>query len=231
MLIQVAFDLFGPFPGPPNILFGGQGSALYFRYAAILGVVAGVAALWRPSFLAPLFLYYVGWRELIGTVSGIRVVDTDYLGMIDVGYFSTLGAFVVIWVTSAWTLDRFPFPAVLPARREDSRGGSDPDIQPDLGLRGRRTSGKLFLVGGRQDPGQRRQPADLGMHNPTQTSIVIGLERGDNPLATFPHVLQMVWDGIIGGQPYLNIVVFASPVTGTARGVVASCPVGLLPAL
>jgi hypothetical protein len=107
VLIQVAFDAFGPFPGPPNILFGGQGSALYFRYVAVLGMAAGIASLWRPSFLAPLFLYYVGWRELIGTVSGIHVVDTDYLGMIDVGYFSTIGVFITIYATSPWIVGRF----------------------------------------------------------------------------------------------------------------------------
>jgi hypothetical protein len=108
-LIQLVFGAFGPFPGPPNVLFGGHGSALYSSYVAIPGVVAGVAALWRPSFLAALFLYCVGWRELIGTISGIHVVDTDYLGMIDVGYFATLGTFVVIYATSPWALDRFPF--------------------------------------------------------------------------------------------------------------------------
>ena len=117
----MVFDAFGPFPGPPNVLFGGHGSALYSSYVAIPGVVAGVAALWRPSFLAPLFLYCVGWRELIGTISGIHVVDTDYLGMIDVGYFATLGTFVVIYATSPWALDRFPFLHSLLLGPEESK--------------------------------------------------------------------------------------------------------------
>jgi len=106
--LQVLFDALGPFPGPPNILFGDQGPTLYFRYVAIVGVFAGCAALWRPSFLIPLFLFYVGRRELIGTLSGIPVVDTDYLGLLDVGYFSTLGALVTIGVTSSWVRERFP---------------------------------------------------------------------------------------------------------------------------
>ena len=32
--------------------------------------------------------------------------------MLDVGYFSTIGAFVVICVTSPWAMDRFPEPAL-----------------------------------------------------------------------------------------------------------------------
>jgi hypothetical protein len=208
VLIQVAFDSFGPFPGPPNVFFGGQGSALYFRYAAILGVVAGVASVWIPSFLAPLLLYYVGWRELIGTISGIHVVDTDYLGMIDVAYFAILGTFVVICATSAWTLDRFPFV------RSFLLGAEDRDVirtrafnliwacavGAHLGSYFWSAIAKIQVAGG--------NPLTWMLHNPTQTSIVIGLERGDNPLTTWPTLLQGVWDGIIGAQPYLNIFVF-----------------------
>jgi hypothetical protein len=34
------------------------------------------------------------------------------------------------------------------------------------------------------------------LQNPTQTAIVIGTERGDNPLAMFPTLLQFSWDTI-----------------------------------
>jgi hypothetical protein len=47
------------------------------------------------------------------------------------------------------------------------------------------------------------------LHNPTQTAIALALERGDSPLATWPHVLQAAWDGIIAAQPLLNVIVFA----------------------
>jgi hypothetical protein len=210
VLLQVLFDALGPFAGPPNIVFSGQGSVLYFRYAAILGLTAGIAALWRPSFLAPLFLYYVGWRELIGTLTGIKIVETDYLGMIDVGYFGILGAVVVIVATSPWVTDR------VPALKSIVLGIEDRDstrtrafnliwacaIGVHLGSYFWSAMAKIKVGGG---------DALLWLlHNPTQTAIVIGMERGDNPLMKWPHLVQLVSDGIVGLQPYLNIFVFGT---------------------
>ena len=57
VFVQVSFDVFGPFAGPPNILFGGGPHVPFFRYAAILAVISGAAAIWRPAFLFPLFYF------------------------------------------------------------------------------------------------------------------------------------------------------------------------------
>jgi hypothetical protein len=208
VFLQVLFDALGPFPGPPNILFGDQGPVLYFRYIAVIGVLAGVAALWRPSFLIPLFLFYVGWRELIGTLSGIPVVDTDYLGLLDVGYFSTLGAFVAIFVTSSWARERLPFlwKALVGHEGGTSTRGLAFGLIWACGvgahLGSYYHSGRMKMHVGGADP------FFWVLHNPTQNSILIGLERGDNPLALWPHLLQMLSDGIAWGQPFLNIFVF-----------------------
>ncbi len=207
VFVQVLFDALGPFPGPANILFADHGPTLYFRYAAILGVVAGTAALWRPSFLVPLFLYYVGWRELIGTLSGIAVSDTDYLGMLDVGYFSTVGTLIVICVTSPWALDRFPvLRSLLP--------GADGVAAMRLRAFGLIWAcavgahlGSYFWSGAMKIRVGGDDPLTWILQNPTQTAIVLGLERGDNPLALWPGLLQSVWDGIIGGQPFMNAIV------------------------
>jgi hypothetical protein len=205
VFLQVLFDALGPFPGPPNILFGGDGQpVLYFRYAAILGVLAGAAALWRPSFLAPLFLFYVGWRELIGTLSGIPVVDTDYLGMLDAGYFSTVGAFIAVGATAPWTLERFPFlrSLLLGAEGKDATRLQAFNLiwacAVGAHLGSYFWSGIMKLHVGGDDP------LTWLMHNPTENSILIGLERGDNPLALWPGALQAVSDAIVGGQPFLN---------------------------
>jgi hypothetical protein len=207
VFVQVLFDAFGPFPGPANILFGDHGPTLYFRYAAILGVVAGTAAVWRPSFLIPLFLYYVGWRELIGTLSGIAVSDTDYLGMLDVGYFSTIGTLIVICVTSPWTLERFPALASLLLGTE----GAEATRKRAFGLIWACAVGahlgSYFWSGAMKIRVGGDDPLTWILQNPTQTAIVLGLERGDNPLALWPGLLQSVWDGIVGGQPFLNAIV------------------------
>jgi hypothetical protein len=218
VLIQVAFDAFGPFPGPPNIFFGGQGSVLYFRYAAILGVMAGVVALWRPSFLAPLFLYYVGWRELIGTISGIHVVDTDYLGMIDVGYFGTLGVFVVICLTSPWAIERFPFLRSLLLGLEDTEAVRTRTFNLIWACAVGAHLGSYLWSGITKIHVGGDHPLTWVLENPTQTAIVLGLERGDNPLATWPGLLQSVWDGIIGSQPFLNIFVFGTQLLSPLAG-------------
>jgi hypothetical protein len=207
VFVQVLFDALGPFPGPANILFADHGPTLYFRYAAILGVVAGTAALWRPAFLVPLFLYYVGWRELIGTLSGIAVSDTDYLGMLDVGYFSTVGTLIVICVTSPWALERFPFLRSLLAGSD----GVEATRLRSFGLIWACAVGahlgSYFWSGAMKVRVGGDDPLTWLLQNPTQTAIVIGLERGDNPLALWPGLLQGVWDGIIGGQPFVNIFV------------------------
>jgi hypothetical protein len=226
VFIQVLFDAAGPFPGPSNILFGDSGPVLYFRYAAILGVVAGTAALWRPSFLVPLFLYYVGWRELIGTLSGIAVSDTDYLGMLDVGYFSTVGMLIVISVTSPWAMDRFPLlRSLLPAAdgvagMRNRAFGLIWACAVGAHLGSYLWSGAMKIRVGGDDP------LTWMLQNPTQTAIVLGLERGDNPLALWPGLLQSVWDGIIGGQPYLNAFVlglqFLAPLAAISAPVLSA---------
>jgi len=45
------------------------------------------------------------------------------------------------------------------------------------------------------------------LYNRTETSIVIGLERGDNPLALFPAVNQAIWDAIQSGRVLVNLLV------------------------
>jgi hypothetical protein len=63
VLAQVLFDAFGPVPPAPNVILGeANAHALFFRWTALIAVLAGVAAMWRPIFLLPLFYYYIAWR-------------------------------------------------------------------------------------------------------------------------------------------------------------------------
>src|SRR5262245_43872677 len=106
IFVQHLFDSLGPYPGPPNAIFGTGGGLLFYRYGAIIGIVAGILSIWRPAFLVPLFYFYLAWREVISVFSGIFVTETDYLGMLDVGYFSVLGVLATIVLTSPWALER-----------------------------------------------------------------------------------------------------------------------------
>src|SRR5262249_28677760 len=110
ILVQVLFDAFGAVAPPPNILFGvDTPHALFFRYAAILAVLAGVAGLWRPAFVLPLLYYYTLFRMRIGAIDGVEIVETDYLSLLDTGSFATEGALLTIILTSEWASEKLPW--------------------------------------------------------------------------------------------------------------------------
>ena len=196
VLVQVLFDSFAPVPPSPNILFGPDyGHALFFRWSAVLAVLSGVVSLWRPIFLMPLFIHYVAFRLLVGSVAGIWVSDTDFLAMLDAGVFAVFGGVIAVVATSDWSLSRVPALRRLMA-------GTSPEM-----LRLRTTNlvwavivgahlSNYFCSGVAKLLAGGPAPWTWLLQNPTQTAIVIGTERGDNPLATFPWLLQLTWDTI-----------------------------------
>src|ERR1700752_1101558 len=108
ILVQVLFDAFGAVAPPPNVLFGvGVPHVLFFRYAALLAILAGVAGLWRPAFVLPLLLYYTLFRLRIGAIDGVKIVETDYLSLLDTGSFAAEGALLTVFLTSDWAFQRF----------------------------------------------------------------------------------------------------------------------------
>lgn len=196
VLVQVLFDAFGPVPPAPNIIFGAANEhTLFFRWGALIAVIAGFASLWRPIFLMPLFVYYVAFRLLIGPAAGIWVSDTDFLSMLDAGVFAVFGGVIAVVATSDWTLKRLPSLRALMA-----------DMPADV-LRLKATNlvwavivgahlGNYFCSGVAKLMAGGPAPWTWLVQNPTQTAIVIGTERGDNPLAMFPSLLQFSWDTI-----------------------------------
>ena len=210
VLVQVLFDAFGPVPPAPNIIFGvANEHTLLFRWGAVLAVVAGFASLWRPIFLMPLFVYYLVFRLLIGPAANIWVTDTDYASMLDAGLFAVVGGTLVVAATSDWTLSRMAWLRDLMA-----------DMPPAV-LRQKATEliwavfvgahlGNYFCSGVAKLMAGGTAPWTWLMENPTQTAIVIGTERGDNPLATFPTLLQFSWDTISEYGLAFNFFVLAA---------------------
>ena len=196
ILVQVMFDSFGAIPPAPNVIFGSNvPQILFFRWGALLAVAAGIASLWRPAFLVPLFYYYISFRLRIGPAGGIPVVDTDYLSLLDAGCFATIGALLVVCLTSEQVWRRFPI-----LQR------SWPELDR-LALRENAAKlvwacvvgahlGNYFLSGLAKLRAGGAEPWTWLVGNPTQTAIVIGMERGDNPLATIPWLAQFSWDAI-----------------------------------
>ena len=211
VLVQVLFDTLAPVPPAPNVLFGeGGGHALFFRYGGMVAIAAGIAAMWRPSFLVPLFAWYTAFRLLIGPLAGIPVVDTDFLNMLDTGLFAVVGGLFVVSVTSEEVLKRAPWlrgwmGGLTPAELRLGACSLLWACAVGAHLGNYFCSGLAKLLASGMDA-----PWTWLTSNPTQTAMVIGLERGDNPLATFPHLLQWVWDRISGNALYFNFFVLGA---------------------
>jgi hypothetical protein len=193
---QVLFDSFGPVPPAPNILFGDANAhVLFFRWGAVIAVAAGTLGMFRPAYILPLCYYYILWRHLIGPRTDMSVSSNDYLAMLDGAAFATIGALVSVSVTSDWALSRFRWlhrllqdisAAVL--RQNTSSLIWAVVVGAHLG--------NYFCSGLAKLKAGGPEPWTWLLSNPTQIPIVIGLERGDNPLATFPTLLQFSWDSI-----------------------------------
>jgi len=210
VLVQVLFDSFAPVPPAPNVLFGDAGAhALFFRWGALLAVLAGIASLWRPAFLMPLFVWYVAFRLLIGPRTGIWVTDTDFLAMLDGGMLAGFGVLIILTVTNETVLQRLPFLRSLlgdvpaPALRLKAANLVWAMVV-GAHLSNYFCSGVAKLMAG------GTEPWTWLLENPTQTAIVIGLERGNNPLALVPGLLQGVWDAISENRVAFNIFVLGA---------------------
>ncbi len=210
ILVQVMFDSFGAIPPAPNVIFGSNlPQILFFRWGAMLAIAAGIVSLWRPAFLIPLFYYYVAFRLRIGPAGGIPVVDTDYLSLLDSGSFAAIGALLVVCLTSERLWDH------VPALRR-----TWPELDR-LELREHAAKliwacvvgahlGNYFLSGIAKLRAGGAEPWTWLVSNPTQTAIVIGMERGDNPLATIPWLVQFSWDAIKNFGLLFNLFVLGA---------------------
>ena len=63
------------------------------------------------------------------------------------------------------------------------------------------------------------EPLTWLFHNVTQTSILMGLERGDNPLSAWPSLLQAIWD---------TFATFALPLNALVLGAQLLAPAAIL---
>lgn len=210
IFVQLLFDSLGPFAGPPNILFGSGDNILFFRYGAVLAIVAGIAAIWRPSFLVPLFYFYHAWREMVSVVSGIFVTETDYLGMLDVGNFAVLGVLGTIVLTSAWVMDRVPWLRTLFASADSVKQLRDRTYGLIWACAVGAHLGSYFWSGISKLQAGGEKPWTWLLANPTQISILMGLERGDAPLGLWPGALQTIWDAIANNQLIFNVFVLGA---------------------
>jgi hypothetical protein len=193
VLVQVLFDCVNLAPGSPNLFFGVGDTAIFYRYGALIALLAGLLGLRRPAFLVPLFGYYAIFRMLIGVDTGINVVHTDYASMLDTGLFGIVGGLVAVTATSRWTLARFDWLARFGSTGDPARLRIEACLLIWAGAVGAHLGNYLYSGIAKIQAGGP-EPLTWLFHNVTQTSILMGLERGDNPLSAWPNVLQGIWD-------------------------------------
>ncbi|MDB5396466.1 MAG: hypothetical protein JWM91_3972 [Rhodospirillales bacterium] len=198
VLVQVAFDGSTLLYAPTPMVAGANGA--FFCAGTVIAIAAGLVAMGRPSFTLPLLFHYVAFRHQLNRVSGVPISETDYLSMLDIGEFVAIGAL---------------FTVILTGRRARHLLPSWVDLE-DL----KKTTatliwiwavgahfGNYFISGWTKIQAGGSEPLFWLLHNPTQTSILIGLERGNNPLAAWPSLVQFSWDAITTAGIALNLFV------------------------
>lgn len=200
VLVQMTFDGASLFYTPRSLTSGSIGT--FFWLNAVIGLSAGAIAIWRPSFTLPLLISYIAFRRQFNAHAGIDIPGTDYLGVLDIGLFAATGACVLALATRSL---QGPFAALS--------GGTEAF---------RASAGRLVWAcavgahfGNYLMSGWSALRAGDGAllwlpQPPIQTSILVGLERGSNPLAAWPGLVQAGWDGISAAGTMLTVFVLAA---------------------
>lgn len=206
VLAQVVFDDAALLYGPAATGAGSYG--LFFIVGGAGAFAFGVLGLARPSFLIPLFAHYVAFRHQLNAVTGVDVSETDYLSMLDVGEFVVIGSLVTVLFTRHLS-SRVASPG-------EQLGVDRVAVAAALLIWACAVGahfGNYFISGWTKIRAGGDDPLFWLLHNPTQTSILIGLERGDNPLAAWPRLVQLSWDAISAGLVVLNLFVLGTQIT------------------
>jgi len=201
VLIQIAFDGSMLFYAPEAMVTGVAGT--FFRIGTVVGLLSGLLSMRWPAFILPLAFHYIAFRNQFNIMSGISVSETDYRSMLDIVVFLGTGAIISVTTSRA-------FASMF--RRGSADAARIKEVSAHLiwACAVGAHLGNYLISGWTKIRAGGSEPWFWLLHNPTQTSILIGLERGDNPLAMWPPLVQAVWNFISGGGVFLNAVVLGT---------------------
>lgn len=208
VLFQILFEAFGAVYNAPNLVFSDGPDLLFFRYGALIALIAGALSWFRPSFALVLLAHYVLFREHISSVAGIPIVRTDYMSMTDVALFVAASVPCVAFLTHEKLVARYP--AGLRAALGDVAEVRTTAWLLIWAVAVGAHLGNYFWSGYAKLRAGEHDPLTWLFHNPTETAILIGLERGDNPLGALPQLLDLVWMGIRWATPVINPLVLGA---------------------
>lgn len=209
IFIQMVFDAFNFSPGTPNLFSIASDPITGVCVAASL--IVGVLCLNRPAFLLPVISYYIMFRISIVARTGLDVVPTDYEGMAETCLYGAVAALVIAAPFTSRLIALLDHPG---KRHLDERDNSIRLIAYSIvwgvmvgaHLRNYFFSGLAKIFAG------QTEPLTWLLHNVTQTSILIGLERGDGPLSHVPWLLQGIWDTFVVFGPIINALVLGAQI-------------------
>jgi hypothetical protein len=73
-------------------------SPLFFRCGALISIACIILGLWRPSFQLPVLIYYDLSRRVFANVTGVDLVTTDYLNLVQIAEFALIGSLVTLFM-------------------------------------------------------------------------------------------------------------------------------------
>ena len=215
VLIQVLFDAVNLTPGTPNIVFGTGETEVFYRFAGLTALIAGGIGLRRPAFLVTLFAYYEIFRTRIGLDTGIYIVQTDYKSMLDTGLFGAVGALVAVAATTKWAFKGFDQFEGYFSRLDLPKLRVEACLLIWAAAVGAHL-GNYFHSGIAKIEAGGPEPLTWLLHNVTQTSILIGLERGDNVFSAWPSLLQGIWNTFVAFSIPLNALILGAQLLAPA---------------
>jgi hypothetical protein len=153
-----------------------------------------------------LFGFYGMFRGLAGQLAEIRMVRTDFMSMLDTGMLVLVGTLLVLALCSGWMASRIRWLGQLHQNIEVPKVARNAALLIWSAAVGAHLANYFWSAVAKLAAGWP-EPWTWLLENPTQTSMLMALERGDAVLWAFPGMLQLIWDAFVNYALLFNFVV------------------------
>lgn len=179
LLVQVAFDALYPSSLFSNLFIGIDTDV---RTVIGFALATGVAAMWRPSFVLPMLLAYIVFRNRFPVEYALPINQLDFRTLADVGAFPVMA--LLVWRIAARSASGPRLHAEVLASDDASLRFQKLlwalSIGIHLGNYFHSGLAKLIVGGG--------EPLFWVFHNPTVQAFALGMFRWNTPLGGWPDL-------------------------------------------
>ncbi|WGJ14982.1 hypothetical protein QEV83_01335 [Methylocapsa sp. D3K7] len=202
--LEVAWPAADGFPDSP----------LFFRCGALIAITCATLGLWRPSLLLPGLIYYDLSRRVFADLTGVDLVATDYLNLLQIAEFALIGSLLTLFMFGRAD-------TVGPAAKTTMANRLRPwlrSLSPSEGDRLRKISMDLiwsvaigvhlskYFWSGIIKLKMDWSPWTWIFHNETYLGVLLGLERG-SPLLSSQFATQLFYGTLAYFVIVANIMV------------------------